>query len=81
MQELGHAEQHVRLQVYPYLLPLRDHLVEWYRGAALTTYAKQLPSDRFQQFVAEFRDEVAARFPDASPFFFPFRRLLMVGYR
>jgi trans-aconitate 2-methyltransferase len=81
LYDLGYREQHVRLQVYPHLLPSRDHVVEWFRGTLLTTYQRRLPAALYEQFVTDYRNEITTRFPDASPYFFPFRRLLIVGYR
>ena len=74
---LGFAQQHVRLQVYAHVLGSRDDVVEWVKGTLLTDYEKRLSPQQFAAFLAAYRDELAARLPASSPFFYPFKRLLL----
>ncbi len=39
--DLGFAEQHVRLQVYPHVLPSSHSVVDWVRGTTLTRFEKR----------------------------------------
>lgn len=74
---LGFKQQHVRLQVYGHLLPSRDDVVEWVKGTLLTDYEKRLSPELFAEFLEQYQRELAARLPAASPFFYPFKRLLL----
>lgn len=77
--DLGCEQQHVRLQVYPHVLPSSRAVVQWVRGTTLTRFEKRLPADLFQQFVADYESALIAAVGDQSPFFFPFRRILLWG--
>jgi trans-aconitate 2-methyltransferase len=81
LDRLGYPEQHVRLQVYVHHLPRRDDVVEWLRGSMLTDYQRRLPADVFERFLARYRDALLPRLEDTSPFFYPFKRLLVWGSR
>jgi trans-aconitate 2-methyltransferase len=81
LYELGFVEQHVRLQVYPHLLRESRDVVEWVRGTTLTRFQKVLPPDVFAEFLAEYETRVVARIGQHSPYFFPFRRVLLWGRR
>jgi trans-aconitate 2-methyltransferase len=78
LYELG-FEQHVRLQVYPHVLPSTRHVVEWVRGTMLTRFEKRLDPDAFESFVADYETELRRVLGDHQPHFFPFRRILMWG--
>jgi trans-aconitate 2-methyltransferase len=77
LYELGFVEQHVRLQVYPHLLGESRDVVEWVRGTTLTRFQKVLPADMFAEFLAEYETRLLARIGVHSPYFFPFRRVLL----
>ena len=77
--DLGYEQQHVRLQVYPHVLPSSRAVVQWVRGTTLTRFEKRLPADLFEQFVADYESALIAAVGDQSPFFFPFRRILLWG--
>ena len=77
--DLGCERQHVRLQVYPHVLGDSREVVQWVRGTTLTRFQKRLPPELFEQFVADYETALVARVGDRSPFFFPFRRILMWG--
>jgi trans-aconitate 2-methyltransferase len=81
LYRLGYRQQHVRIQVYPHVLPARDAVVEWYRGSLLTAYQARLADPTFEHFVRVFRRELMLRLSDDRPYFFPFRRVLMWGQR
>ena len=74
---LGYKSQHVRMQVYGHLLPSSDDVVEWVRGALLTTYEAQLDAARYQEFLAAYRTALAGVLGDQTPFFYTYRRILL----
>ena len=80
LYDLGFVDQHVRLQVYPHVLPSSRNVVEWVRGTTLTRFEKRARSaDCSPQFLADYERELIAVIGDHEPFFFPFRRILMWG--
>ena len=81
LDQLGYAEQNVRVQVYPHRLQSRDDVVEWLRGTLLTDYERRLPEDLFASFLESFRACVRAERPDTHPHFFPYKRLLLWAQR
>ena len=79
LYDLGFARQHVRLQVYPHVLPSSRHVVEWVRGTTLVRFEKLLDPPVYRQFLADYERELIAQIGDREPFFFGFRRVLMWG--
>ena len=79
--DLGFVEQHVRLQVYPHVLPSTRHIVEWVRGTTLTRFEKRLAPDVFARFLADYERALIDVLGDNEPQFFPFRRILFWGRR
>ncbi len=77
--DLGFESQHVRLQVYPHVLPSSRAVVQWVRGTTLTRFQKRLSAEVFEQFVADYECALIAAVGERTPFFFPFRRILMWG--
>jgi trans-aconitate 2-methyltransferase len=81
LYDLGFARQHVRLQVYPHVLPSTRHVVEWVRGTTLTRFEKVLPAEAYASFVADYERELLGVLGNHEPHFFPFRRILMWAAR
>lgn len=77
LHELGFADQHVRLQIYPHLLARTSAVVDWVRGTTLTRFQKRLEPSVFAAFVDEYERRLIATVGDHEPYFFPFRRILM----
>lgn len=75
--DLGFEQQHVRLQVYPHVLPSSRAVVQWVRGTTLTRFQKRLSPEVFEEFVTDYEAALIAAVGDRTPFFFPFRRILM----
>ncbi|MFL5446185.1 MAG: methyltransferase domain-containing protein, partial [Myxococcales bacterium] len=75
----GHREQHVRLQIYLHLLPAREDVVEWVKGALLTPYQEQLPPPVWEEFLARYRELLLPRLADEKPFPYPYSRILGWG--
>jgi trans-aconitate 2-methyltransferase len=78
---LGFPEPAVRLIVYPHVLANRDAVVEWTKGTVLTEYSRQLPADVFERFLDDYRTRLLEQLEDATPFLFPFKRILLWGRR
>jgi len=79
LYHFGHREQHVRLQVYLHLLPAREDVVEWVKGALLTPYREQLPPQVWEEFLARYRELLLPRLADEKPFPYPYSRILAWG--
>ena len=79
LYDLGCVRQHVRLQVYPHVLENSRAVVEWVRGTTLTRFQKVLDDSTFAAFLAEYEARLIELIGDHTPYFFPFRRILMWG--
>lgn len=79
LHDLGFAEQHVRLQVYPHLLSESREVVEWVRGTTLTRFRRRLPAEVFERFVEAYEARLLEVIGRHRPYFFPFRRILLWG--
>ena len=77
LDELGAVDQNVRLQVYPHHLESTAMVVEWTRGTTLTRFTKLLEPDLAGQFIDAFRARVLDVLGDVSPYFYPFKRILI----
>jgi len=79
LYSLGFKEQTVRMNVYPHLLASTTEAVEWVKGSLLTYYQKQLAEERFKEFLKEYGERLLKTLGDQSPFFYPVKRLLILG--
>jgi trans-aconitate 2-methyltransferase len=79
LHDLGFVEQHVRLQIYPHLLPSSRSVVDWVRGTTLTRFQRLLEPPVFDAFVRAYEERLIATIGEHAPYFFPFRRILMWG--
>ena len=79
LHDLGYVQQHVRLQVYAHVLPSSRHVVEWVRGTSLTRFEKRLPPDLYAEFLRRYEENLIERIGEHTPYFFPFRRILLWG--
>ena len=80
LDDLGYADQHVRLQVYVHHLASTSEVVEWMRGTSLTRFKEPL-AQRFDDFVARYRERLLERLGDRSPYTYLFKRILLWGRR
>jgi trans-aconitate 2-methyltransferase len=78
LHRLGYKQQHVRMQVYGHLLPSTSDVVEWVRGALLTTYEAQL-GERFTEYVDAYRERLRHALGEERPFFYTYKRVLLWG--
>lgn len=79
LHRLGYASQVVRLHVYLHVLPDAGAVVDWVKGTLLTDYRRRLPDRVYEDFVARYREQLAAELPDERPFPFSFKRVLLWG--
>lgn len=76
--KLGFRRQNVRMQVYGHELDSAASVIEWVKGTLLTDYEKRL-GDRYPQFLDEYRKRLLPRLGDPRPFFYTYKRLLLLG--
>ena len=79
LYDLGFAEQDVRMQVYPHVLPEARSVVEWFKGSGLAPYRERLSADVYATLVAEYERRVVERSGEGEPYFLPFNRILIWG--
>jgi trans-aconitate 2-methyltransferase len=79
LDDLGCVDQQVRLQVYAHRLATTSDAVEWVKGTMLTRFKVPLGPDRWNEFVERFRERYVAEMGARSPYFFPFKRVLLWG--
>lgn len=81
LHDLGAEEQIVRLQIYAHQLASKGEVVEWVKGALLTSYEERLTPGLFALFLARYRERLLERLPDRRPFLFLYRRILLWARR
>jgi trans-aconitate 2-methyltransferase len=81
LDQLGFAEQHVRLQVYGHHLASTAEVVEWVKGTTLTRFQQAMAPALFDEFLSRYRERLLAELGDHSPYFYPFKRILFWGKR
>jgi trans-aconitate 2-methyltransferase len=81
LDELGFAEQHVRLQVYAHHLASSADVVEWARGTALTFFRARLSDDLYELFLERYRRQLLDVIGIRQPYLYTFKRILMCGRR
>jgi trans-aconitate 2-methyltransferase len=81
LHELGCERQRVRLEVYAHVLPSTSDVVEWVKGTMLNRFKAPLGPEAWDEFVERYRARLLAVLGDRSPYFFPFKRILMWGRR
>jgi trans-aconitate 2-methyltransferase len=81
LDDLGFDEQHVRLSVYAHHLGSTADVVEWVKGTTLTRFKEPLGEDGWRNFVALYQTRLLAELGHSSPYFYPFKRILMWARR
>jgi trans-aconitate 2-methyltransferase len=77
LDQVGFAEQHVRLQVYGHRLASTADVVEWVKGTSLTRFRARLDDATYDRFVAAYRARLLAELGDRRPYFYAFKRILI----
>lgn len=81
LHSLGFARQHVRLQVYGYLMADAAAVVEWVKGTTLTRVRRALPAHEYERFLVDYTARLADALDHRAPYFYPFKRILFWGRR
>jgi trans-aconitate 2-methyltransferase len=81
LDDLGLRDVHVRLQVYGHHLSSTADVVEWTKGTSLTRFQSVLAADDYEELVRRYRARLLEVIGDRSPYFYPFKRILMVAHR
>lgn len=76
---LGFKDQKVLLRVYAHQMESRDDVIEWVKGSLLTYFRKRLSKEDNERFLADYRSRLFQQLPDETPFFYPFKRILIWG--
>lgn len=72
--------RHVCIEkVYGHELAHSAEVVEWVKGTSLNSYLSRLDTQGQTAFLAAYRERLLAAIGDRSPYFYPFRRLLLWG--
>jgi trans-aconitate 2-methyltransferase len=79
LYELGYHRQHVRLAVYGHQLADAAAVAQWVRGTSLTRFFAVLPDELHEPYFDAFRSRLLAELGDRSPYFYPFKRILLWG--
>lgn len=77
LDKLGAVAQHVRLQVYPHRLASSASAVDWVKGTTLTRFARVMSPEMYDAFMIAYHDRLLDTIGDHSPYFYPFKRILM----
>jgi trans-aconitate 2-methyltransferase len=81
LDQLGFAEQHVRLQVYVHHLDSSADVVEWVKGTYLTYFRTRLTDERYELFVELYRRRLLDVIGEREPYLYTFKRILFWGRR
>jgi len=76
---LGFERPHVRVQVYGHVLPETRSVVEWVKGSLLTPYRERLDAETYALFLERYTQRLVEVLGEHTPFFYPFKRVLMWG--
>lgn len=76
-EQVGLAEQLVRLQVYDHELAETRAAVEWVKGSLLTAYLARLPEDLHAPFLGRYTEALVAEVGERAPYFYPFPRVFL----
>lgn len=83
--ELLHAhgfEEPICLEkIYGHVLGESRDVVEWVKGTLLTAYLGKLEPEAGAAFLEVYRERLMAEIGDSSPYFYPFRRMLVWGQK
>lgn len=79
LDELGFAEQHVRLQVYGHRLSSTEEVAEWTKGSSLVRFRRLLSPELFEALIARYRERLREVLGERSPYFYTFKRILFRG--
>jgi len=76
LDEIGFAEQQVRLQVYGHHLASTAEVAEWTKGTTLLRYQPLLPPELYDSFVEQYTTGLVETLGDQAPYLYTFKRIL-----
>src|SRR5579871_1697542 len=79
LDELGFADQLVRLQVYAHRLTSTAEVVEWLKGSSLTRFRSRLDDATYARLLERYRTRLLAEMGERAPYFYAFKRILIWG--
>ena len=79
LHDLGYESQTVRLQVFGHHLASTAEVVEWTKGTAQVRVRKATDAETYDRFVDAYRHRLLEVLGDRSPYFYAFKRILLVG--
>ena len=79
LHSLGFQFQRVELRVYGQVMENRDGVVEWVKGTLLTDYERRLAPEMYTKFLDVYRKRIHSRLENETPYFYPFKRVLLWG--
>ncbi|MGI8553565.1 MAG: methyltransferase domain-containing protein [Dehalococcoidia bacterium] len=68
-------------KIYGHELPESRSVVEWVKGTSLSAYLSRLDQADQSAFLVEYSQRLLAAVGDRSPYYYPFRRMLIWGRR
>ncbi|HZQ35711.1 MAG TPA: methyltransferase domain-containing protein, partial [Dehalococcoidia bacterium] len=77
LYEHGAEEQVCIEKIYGHELPSSVDVVEWVKGTSLGAYLSRLDTAGAAAFEAAYRERLLTRIGRKSPYFYPFRRMLL----
>jgi trans-aconitate 2-methyltransferase len=81
LDEMGFAEQHVRMQVYGHHMDSTSDVVEWVKGTTLTRFRERLAPELYEAFLVRYTDALIEVLGDRRPYFYAFKRILFWARR
>lgn len=77
LYKIGFENINCHIKVYVHELPSKDDVLEWVKGTLLTFYERQLDAKEYNQFLAEYKNQLNLILNDEKPFFYPFKRVFL----
>ena len=81
LDDMGFAEQHVRMQVYAHHMNSTSDVVEWVKGTTLTRFRERLSPELYEAFLVRYEDALIEVLGDRQPYFYAFKRILFWARR
>ncbi|MBT8494727.1 MAG: trans-aconitate methyltransferase, partial [Deltaproteobacteria bacterium] len=78
---LGFPRHRVELKVYGHVLASVDEVVEWVKGALMTSYGSLLDDELYQQFLSRYRQRLRDQLGEPEPYYYTYKRILMWASR
>lgn len=77
LNQLGFANQNVRMQVYCHRLANTLDTLEWVKGTSLNRFKAIMPKEEYKTFLDEYQKLIISELGNESPYLFTFKRILI----